>query len=129
PLFIAHFGSLWKVKYHEEYPYSELLFTAMRLRGIHIQDGFPCFLTTVHTDEDVARIAEAFETSVEELVQAGFIPTAAAPTKNGSAIVSKNATNMQPPVPNARLGKDSEGNPAWFVEDENNAGRYLQVQL
>ncbi len=130
PLFIAHFGSLWKVKYHEEYPYSELLFAAMRLKGIHIQDGFPCFLTTAHTDDDVDRIAEAFEESVRELVDAEFIPTSSAPAHNGKATMEGSIAKTQlPPVPNARLGKDSEGNPAWFVEDEKNAGRYLQVQI
>src|SRR5690606_871457 len=69
PLFIAHYGSLWKVKYHEEFPYSELLFAAMRLRGIHIQDGFPCFLTIAQTDEDIRHIVHAFEGSVHELVK------------------------------------------------------------
>lgn len=129
PLYIAHFGSLWKVKYHEEYPYSELLFTAMRLRGIHIQDGFPCFLTTTHTDEDIARITEAFEASVAELVRAGFIPTSAPHNGHGSAPLHKSGISMQPPVPNARLGKDRDGNPAWFVEDGHHTGRYLQVQI
>ena len=128
PLYIAHFGSLWKVKYHEEYPYSELLFAAMRLRGIHIQDGFPCFLTTVHTDEDIERVARVFEESVKELVEAGFIPTSSKPTLNGSnpERTDKKAT---PPVPNARLGKDKDGNPAWFIADEQNPGKYLQVIL
>ena len=31
------------------------------------------------------------------------------------------------PIPGARLGKDKEGNPAWFVNDKNNKGKYLQV--
>jgi hypothetical protein len=30
-------------------------------------------------------------------------------------------------VPGAKLGKDKEGNPAWFIKDEKNPGRYLQV--
>jgi len=116
PLYIAHFGSLWKVKYREEYPYSELLFAAMRLQGIHIQDGFPCFLTTAHTDGDIEAIAQAFEASVKELVEAGFIPTP-----------EDDIETPVPPTPNARLGKDRDGNPAWFVADEKNPGKYLQV--
>jgi len=116
PLYIAHFGSLWKVKYREEYPYSELLFAAMRLQGIHIQDGFPCFLTTAHTDGDIEAIAQAFEASVKELVEAGFIPTP-----------EDDIETPVPPTPNARLGKDRDGNPAWFVADEKNPGKYLQI--
>lgn len=115
PMYIAQFGSLWKVKYHQEFPYSDLLFAAMRLRGIHILDGFPCFLTTAHTEEDIRQIVHAFEGSVHELVKAGFIPSAQGEDKN------------IPPVPHARLGKDANGNAAWFVHDDNNPGKYLQV--
>ena len=115
PMYIAQFGSLWKVKYHQEIPYSELLFAAMRLRGIHILDGFPCFLTTAHTEEDIRQIVHAFEGSVHELVKARFIPSA-------------QIDDMSiPPVPHARLGKDADGNAAWFVQDESNPGKYLQV--
>lgn len=118
PMYIAHFGSLWKVKYHSEYAYSELLFAAMRMRGIHILDGFPCFLTAAHTENEIATVADVFETSVNELVEAGFIPTSSAKQRDFIDV---------PPVPNARLGKDREGNPAWFVADEENPGKYLQV--
>ena len=44
---------LWKIKFIEEIPYGELLFTLMREKGIHIWDGFPCFLTEAHTAADV----------------------------------------------------------------------------
>lgn len=37
--------------------------------------------------------------------------------------------DSRPPVPNARMGKDKDGNPAWFVEDETTPGKYLQVVL
>lgn len=118
PIFIAQFGSLWKVKYHQEFAYSELLFVAMRLRGIHIQDGFPCFLTTAHTDEDIRQLIHAFEGSVHELVRAKFIPT-----------TGQLDLDNFPPIPNAKRGKDNEGKPAWFIEDEQHPGKYLQIEL
>jgi hypothetical protein len=31
------------------------------------------------------------------------------------------------PVPGARLGRDKEGNPAWFIMDPDRPGKYLQV--
>jgi amino acid adenylation domain-containing protein len=71
-VFIAQFGSLWKIKFKEEVPYGELLFTLMREKGIHIWDGFPCFLTEAHTDKDVKTISDKFEESVKELLEAGF---------------------------------------------------------
>src|SRR5690606_28160528 len=117
PIYIAHCGSLWKIKFQEEYPYSELLFSDMRLKGVHILDGFPCFLTTAHTDEDIQKIIFAFEESIHELIRAGFIPTSQL----------DNDKSTIPPIPHARLGRDAEGNAAWFIEDEKNPGKYLQV--
>ncbi len=77
-VFIAQFGSLWKIKFIEEIPYVELLFTLMREKGIHIWDGFPCFLTEVHTAADVKIIVEKFEESVKELLEAGFLTSSRA---------------------------------------------------
>ncbi|MBK1439222.1 amino acid adenylation domain-containing protein [Parapedobacter sp. ISTM3] len=125
PIFVAQFGSLWKIKYKEEYPYTELLFALMRYKGIHILDGFPCFLTTAHEKADIERIIQAFEESLKELIEAGFIPTYRDGQANNRSLTS--APTMEPPFPNARLGKDQEGNPAWFVEDTKNPGQYLQV--
>jgi amino acid adenylation domain-containing protein len=73
PVFVAQFGSLWKIKFREDIPYGELLFTLMREKGIHIWDGFPCFLTTAHQAADVNRIVEIFEESVGELMESGFM--------------------------------------------------------
>ncbi|MGC4233786.1 MAG: amino acid adenylation domain-containing protein [Niabella sp.] len=130
PIYIVHFSSLWKIKFKEEYPYYELLFALMRLRNIHIWDLFPCFLTIAHTKEDIDAICTAFEESIAELCKAGFIPQAEnviAPQGSGSGI--KIIDNSTPPVAGARLGKDKNGSPAWFVPDENNPGKYLQISL
>jgi hypothetical protein len=35
----------------------------------------------------------------------------------------------QPPKYGARLGMDQEGNPAWFIKDENKVGEYVQIDL
>ncbi len=72
-LFVAQFGSLWKIKFKEEVPYGELLFTLMREKGIHIWDGFPCFLTEAHSAADVKAIVEKFDESTNELLEAGFL--------------------------------------------------------
>ncbi len=123
PVFVAQFGSLWRMRFLEEYPYMELFFTKMRFKGIHIQEGFPCFMTEAHTDEDMQRIIACFEESMTELKDAGFIP------EYQHEAVDENKELNTPPVPGARLGKDKDGNPAWFVKDENNPGKYLQVAI
>ena len=119
PITVTQFGSLWKLKFLEEYPYSELLFVLMRLKGIHIMDGFPCFITAAHTEADLERIIKVFEESIVELKKVNFIPY-----YKHTPISSKKNLNT-PPVPFAKLGKDKYGNPAWFIKDEK--GKYLQV--
>lgn len=124
PLYIAYFSSLWKIKFKEEYHYHELLFALMRLKGIHIWDGFPCFLTTAHTDDDLKKIVQAFDESVHELCEAGFIPQISAFQEEINYI---EMDNTNPPIAGAKLGRDAIGNAAWFIEDKNNPGNYLQI--
>lgn len=123
PLYIAHFASLWKIKFSEEYPYQELLFALMRLKNIHIWDGFPCFITVAHTQDDLNRILTAFKSSLHDLINVGFIPQQkSTKPKNHFQIID----GSQPPVQGAKLGRDKNGNPAWFIKDNNNVGKYLQ---
>ncbi len=122
PLFIAQFGSLWKIKFKEEMPYAELLFTLMREKGIHIWDGFPCFLTEAHSAEDINRIVKKFEESAEEMIAAEFLPSRGKEENN-----SQHRIQEEPPVPGARLGRDLQGNPAWFINDPGRPGKYMQV--
>jgi hypothetical protein len=87
---------------------------------VHILDNFPCFMTTAHTPEDIATIKSAFKESIAELQEAEFLPRRAQPA------VLADASN--PPVPNAKLGRDKDGRPAWFVPDANAPGKFVKVQ-
>ncbi|WP_295797382.1 polyketide synthase [Mucilaginibacter sp.] len=122
PLYSPSFGSLWKIKFKDELPYGELLFTLMRNKGIHIWDLFPCFLTASHTRAEVDKIIEAFRESVDEMIESGFFPSKKAETKE------EFNPFMESPFPGARLGRDKDGNPGWFIVDSNNPGKYLQVK-
>ncbi|MDP9079352.1 MAG: amino acid adenylation domain-containing protein [Bacteroidota bacterium] len=121
PLYSPSFGSLWKIKFKDELPYGELLFTLMREKGIHIWDLFPCFLTASHTKEEVDKIITAFRESVDELIESGFFPSKPAAKEEFNPF-------MEAPFPGARLGRDKDGNPGWFISDANNPGKYLQVK-
>lgn len=123
PLEVVGFGSLWRFKFKKEIPYSELLFTLMRDKGIHILDGFPCFITESHTLTELESIAEAFRASAKELIDAGFL----LPDINKSTNFVNLEIPSSAPVPGARLGRDQNGNPAWFIPDPDNPGKYLQV--
>jgi amino acid adenylation domain-containing protein len=127
PLVVVHFGSLWKLKFTEEVVYGELLFTLMRDKGIHIWDGFPCFLTEAHTHDEVDTIIYQFTESIQELIKTGFFgaetSTDAKSPQNGAYFA-----RLVPP-PDAKLGRDVDGNPAWFVPNPALPGKYLQVKL
>lgn len=54
-------------------PLGTLIYPLLRMQGIHIQDGYPCFLTTAHSEADFRQIADAFKSSVDTLQAAGIL--------------------------------------------------------
>ena len=126
PMYVACFGSLWKIKLKEEVSHYELMYTLMREKGIHIWDGFPCFMTEAHTRTDVDSVIAAFTESVDEMIAAGFYKSNL-PADNiaGNKINFLSADEILPP--DARLGRDKNGNPAWFISDPEQPGKYRQV--
>jgi glutamate-1-semialdehyde aminotransferase len=120
PIEIRYFSSLWRVTWLEDHPLQDLLFAMMRSRGVHILDNFPCFMTTAHSQQDIATIKSAFKESVAELQDAELLPRRAA--------TKPDVDPSQPPVPNARLGRDRDGQPAWFVPDPAAQGKYVRFQ-
>ncbi len=121
PYRLPHFSSFYYLDYPAELSHGGLLYYVLREKGIHIWEGRPCFLTTAHSDEDLQRVVDAFRESVAALQRGGFLPQLAA--VEGEAFDAD-----KPPVAGARLGKDPEGNPAWYIEDPDRPGKYLRVE-
>jgi amino acid adenylation domain-containing protein len=117
PLKIKQFSTLWKAVYTDDQPWGDLLFYMLRDRGVHIYDGFPCFLTTAHDEADIAVIVDSFRDAVIEMQSSGFLPEG---KRRDEALDSS-----RPPVPGARLGRDENGAPAWFVASES--GKFVKV--
>lgn len=67
------FSSWFYVSFAGEDHLGSLLYPYMRYLGIHIMDGFPCFLTTSHSDEDIRRIGDAFIESIDALQRVGIL--------------------------------------------------------
>ncbi len=86
PFTLVRFGSLFKPKYDAGLQHIELLYPLLRHAGIHIYEGFPCFLTAAHTTDDVDRIVSAFENSLQTLVDRGFLPGHARAAQSPDAI-------------------------------------------
>ena len=76
PMRMTRFASMMYFRFQDEFKYSSLLFYHLRLRGIHIWEARPVFLSTVHTEEDVAFLIHAFKESIEALRAGGFLPEA-----------------------------------------------------
>jgi amino acid adenylation domain-containing protein len=51
-----------------------LFYPHMLERGVYIQEHYPCFLTTAHSEADVAAVAEAFESAIIAMQEAEFLP-------------------------------------------------------
>ncbi|MEI7613066.1 MAG: amino acid adenylation domain-containing protein [Betaproteobacteria bacterium] len=118
PFSLVRFGSLFKPKYAAELPNADLLYPLLRYKGVHLYDGFPCFLTEAHSREDIEFVAKAFKDSLQELVQLGFLPGRTAVSLDPDA----------PPVPGARRGKNPDGTQSWFIADPDRPGKYLKLK-
>jgi amino acid adenylation domain-containing protein len=71
---INTFGSLWYFSHGDSFTYFSLMFHFLRDLGVHIWEGRPCFLSTAHTDADVARLVEAFKQAMRAMREGGFLP-------------------------------------------------------
>ncbi len=114
------FASFYYVSVPTNAHWGHLLFTLMTQEGIHIQQFRPNFMNTEHSDSDVARILCAFKKSLAQMVLHGLI--------EGNSLAASKFLQDKPAIPaGARLGKNANGEPAYFIEDPNQKGKYLEV--
>jgi amino acid adenylation domain-containing protein len=88
PTRLANFKSLCYFTFPNEERFASLFYYYLRLKGIHVLEGFPCFLTTTHTDEDIEKIIRAFKESAIEMQEAGFFsaPAVTSPTVRADSL-------------------------------------------
>ena len=67
------YSSWFHINFAAEGPLASLFWPQMRLLGVHVQEGFPCFLTTAHSDADIAAIENAFAASLDALEAGGIL--------------------------------------------------------
>ncbi|BHH86269.1 amino acid adenylation domain-containing protein [Desulforhopalus sp. 52FAK] len=100
--------------------WGHLLFILMTFEGIHTQQFRPNFLTTAHSTEDISAILSAFKKSLAQLVAHGLI--------DGDMVAAKKFLKTKADIPaGARLGKNTRGEPAYFIEDPKKSGEYIEV--
>ena len=76
PTRIEHFASFFYFAFPAEERFASLFYYFLRAKGIHILEGFPCFLSTAHTDADLESVVEAFKETVADMKNAGLFPKA-----------------------------------------------------
>lgn len=78
PVQVVNFGSTFQFISSENVTYEfqpielEILIHHLIQKGIYIWEGRVCFLSTVHTDEDIDYIISAVKQSISEMRQGGF---------------------------------------------------------
>ena len=92
PLHLENFASLFYPHFDDEIKFGSLMYFHLRARGVHAWEGRPCFLSTAHTEADVAFIVRAFKETIRELQAGGFLPGEPLPDTNPA----RNGSNGHP---------------------------------
>jgi len=74
PYHLTQFSSLMQLSFPSDQKYAALLHYMLRERGIHIWDNRAFVLTTAHNEADLAKLLTAFRESLQDMVDAGFLP-------------------------------------------------------
>jgi len=74
---------------------ARMLHFHLREQGIHIQEGFPCFLTTAHTNTDLDEVRAAFRKGLEKM-KAGQVLPSSQSTQESAAIPAAQAVTAVP---------------------------------
>lgn len=115
-----HFASLFYVSVPSASHWGHMFYTLMLLEGVYIQQYRPSFLTTAHSEQDVDKILAAFKRSLALMVEQGLI--------EGDMLAAKKFLNDKQAIPEgARLGRNEKGEPAYFIEDPDNSGQFIEV--
>jgi hypothetical protein len=130
-----------KIKIPQEIPYEELIYVLLREKGIHVWDARPTFITTAHSDDDLAYIVKAFKESMDEMLLMDFFPPADITKKNSSQTEVKTSAadpeqpasdyqqkHFAPPVAGAKLGRDEQGRAVWFVPSKSDPTQFEKWQ-
>src|SRR4029077_12686688 len=83
PSRMENFASILFFSFAGDQKLASLLYYHLREKGVHIWEGFPCFVTEAHTEEDLDFVVRAFEASAAEMQAGGLLPSARAESEIG----------------------------------------------
>jgi amino acid adenylation domain-containing protein len=85
PMRLQTFSAMFYYDFHPDLKHAGLLFYYLRDRGVHVWEGRVGHLSIAHTDQDMDRVLEAFQESVEEMQNGGFLPPSTEALKSDGA--------------------------------------------
>lgn len=97
---LPRFTSQMYLRNNDHAELANLLGFHLRYRGVHIVEGFPCYMTDAHTEEDLEHLVKAFSDSVEAMVEDGIFG-------NASKLAKRSGSE-----PNSKLLPGIGSNPA-----------------
>jgi amino acid adenylation domain-containing protein len=74
PIRFPHFCAFANIEHAHDLEYISLLWYFMRLKGVHVWEGRPCYFTLAHTEADLSYVSRAFKEAVAEMQLGGFLP-------------------------------------------------------
>ena len=89
------YSSWFYVSFAAEGALASLFWPQMRQLGVHVQEGYPCFLTTAHSDADIDAIRNAFTATLDALEEGGILGETR-PTDVAAATSSDSAPLTEP---------------------------------
>ncbi len=86
PAKLKNFYSFLYFSFPSDERFASLFYYLLRLNGVHILEGFPCFLTTEHSDADLDTIVRAFEAAATEMRDAGLFARPDTPAQSAAVL-------------------------------------------
>lgn len=106
-------------------PLGALYYPTMRLHGVHLLDGFACYMTTAHGEAEIAHVLEAFKATLDEMQGVGIF----APPSGGGTHVALPPQDRTSTAAGARAQGDSAPVAGSFAPTEAMREVYLAAQL
>lgn len=103
PMRMANFGSLMRFLLLGNPDYMDLFFYHLLTKGIFVWEGRTAYISTAHTEQDLAIAVRAFEETIMEMRDGGFLPET-----RSSAVKSASANVPQEKDPRVRIVPASE---------------------
>lgn len=129
PVQVSTYTSIFRFEVSGDEPFGELLAHYFRMNGVHTYDHRNQIMTTSHTEEIMDKMFHAYIGGIREMQKDGLLGKVGAPIKLGLEDSRPGSIWYAPPLPDAKLGWDAEGRPAWFIPDHQRPGKYLEVRL